>query len=274
VSEAYFRTLGVPLLAGRVFGPDDRPESPRVVLVNQTAADRFWGGDALGRRIRPQGSPDAWREVVGVVGDVKVGALQEPPTPMIYFSAEQTAVGCCFVVARAGGDPEALIPALRAALEEVAPQLSATRLTTLESHLGDALTAPRAAAAMMGAFSLIALVLATLGVYAVVAFAVARRASELGIRVALGAARARLIGMVVGESLIPVGLGVAAGLGLAWLGAPALQGVLFGVGALDPLAYLGGAALLVLVAGLAAWVPAWRAARANPVDVLGARGRT
>jgi hypothetical protein len=268
VSREWFETLGVPLVAGRGFGADDRPESPRVVLVNQTAADRFWGGDAVGKRMRPQGSPDAWREVIGVVADVKVGSLQEPPTPMIYFSAEQTAVGCCFIVARAEGDPGALLPGLREALAEVAPRLSPTRLSTLESHLGQALTAPRAAAAVMGVFSLIALILATLGVYAVVAFAVARRAPELGIRIALGAARARIIGMVIGESLIPVGLGIVVGLGLAWLGAPRLGGVLFGIGALDPLAHLGAALLLLAVAAVAASLPAWSAVRGDPVEVL------
>jgi ABC-type antimicrobial peptide transport system permease subunit len=123
----------------------------------------------------------------------------------------------------------------------------------------------------MGIFSLLALVLATLGIYAVVSFAVARRAAELGIRIALGAARTRIIGMVVRESLRTVTLGVVLGLGIALLAAPALEELLFEVPVLDPLAFSGGALLLVLVALAAAWVPAWRAARADPVSVLKAR---
>jgi len=271
VSPAYFEALGIPLLAGRGFGPDDRPETPRVVLVNETAARRFWAGDAVGGRIRPQGAPDAWQEVVGVVGDVKVSDLQEPPTPMIYFSAEQAAVGCCTVVARTEGDPASLVPGLREALREVRPSLPVTRLGTLEEHVGEALSAPRAAAAAMGAFSLLALVLATLGIYAVVSFAVARRAAELGIRIALGAARGRVVRMVLAETLVTVGVGIAAGIALALLAAPNLQGVLFQVGALDPSTFLGGAALLLGVAMVASLVPALRAARADPVEVLRAQ---
>jgi ABC-type antimicrobial peptide transport system permease subunit len=120
----------------------------------------------------------------------------------------------------------------------------------------------------MGGFSVLALVLATLGVYAVVSFAVARRSAEIGIRLALGAARSRLIGMVVAESLVTVGAGVAIGLIVALLTAPALDDILFQVGAKDPLAFAAGALLLVLVGALASWVPAFRAARTSPVEVL------
>jgi predicted permease len=271
VSPSFFETVGVPLIAGREFGPDDRRETQRVVIVNESAAQLFWSGDAIGKRVRPQGAPDAWREVIGVVEDVKVRTLQEAPTPMMYYSTEQAQIGCCYVLARAAGDPEALLPALRGALQQAAPQLAPTRLATLETHIGDSFAAPGAAAALMGIFSLLALVLATLGIYAVVSFAVARRAAELGIRIALGAARTRIIGMVVRESLRTVTLGVVLGLGIALLAAPALEELLFEVPVLDPLAFSGGALLLVLVALAAAWVPAWRAARADPVSVLKAR---
>jgi predicted permease len=271
VSPSFFETVGVPLIAGREFGPDDRRETQRVVIVNEAAAQLFWGGDAIGKRMRPQGAPNAWREVVGVVEDVKVRSLQEAPTPMMYFSTDQVGVGCCYVLARAAGDPEALLPSLRGALTEAAPQLAPTQLATLETHIGDSFAAPGAAAAMMGIFSLLALVLATLGIYAVVSFAVARRSAELGIRIALGAARTRIVGMVVRESLRTVALGVVAGLSVALLAAPALEEMLFEVRVLDPIAFTAGALVLLLVALAAAWVPAWRAARADPVSVLKAR---
>jgi predicted permease len=271
VSPAFFQTLGVGLVTGRTFGPDDRPETPRVVIVNETAARRFWGGEALGKRVRPQGSATAWREVIGVVEDVKVSDLREPPTPMMYYSMEQVQVGCCYVLARAQGDAEALAPSLRRLLQEVRPGLTPTQLGTLESHVGEALAVPRAAAALMGVFSLLALVLATLGIYAVVSFAVARRSAELGIRIALGAARSRLIRMVVAESLTTVGAGILAGLAVALVAAPSLEGVLFQVGASDPSAFVGGAGVILLVALIAAWVPAWRAARADPAGVLRAQ---
>ena len=141
----------------------------------------------------------------------------------------------------------------------------------LLSAIGDSFAAPGAAAAMMGIFSLLALVLATLGIYAVVSFAVARRSAELGIRIALGAARTRIVGMVVRESLRTVALGVVAGLSVALLAAPALEEMLFEVRVLDPIAFTAGALVLLLVALAAAWVPAWRAARADPVSVLKAR---
>jgi putative ABC transport system permease protein len=272
VSPSFFETVGAPLVAGREFGPDDRRETQRVVVVNETAAQTFWGGsaNAIGKRLRGQGGT-VWREVVGVVEDVKVRTIQEAPTPMMYMSTEQVQIASAFLLARTDGDPEALLPALRGALQEAAPQLAPTKLSTLENHIGISFAAPSAAAALMGIFSLLALVLASLGIYAVVSFAVARRSAELGIRIALGAARQRIVGMVVRESLRTVVFGVIVGLGLALLAAPALERLLFEVRVLDPLAFMGGALLLVLVALAASWIPAWRAARADPAQVLKAR---
>lgn len=268
VSRGYFETMGIPLIAGRTFTVDDRPESPRVVLVNETAARVLWGGNAVGGRIRSQGVEGAWREVVGVVGDVKVSSLQEAPTPMFYYSAEQTGVIAFSLVVRTSSDPAGLTGGLRRTLREVRPSLPVTRLLPFEAHLGDALAAPRAAAALMGAFSVLALLLASLGVYAVVSFTVQRRSQELGIRAALGAASARIAGMVVSESLIVVAVGIAAGLLLSVLALRGLEGLLFGVAALDAPTFAGAALLLLFTAGAAAFLPARRAARADPVDVL------
>lgn len=268
VSRGYFATMGIDLIAGRTFEAYDRPDSPPAIVVNETAARLFFGGEAVGGHIRPQGSEGAWQEVVGVVSDVSVNGLQEAPTPMIYYSAEQAGVGQFTLVARTAGDPAALLGALRAAVREVRPTLPVTRLLTLDAHMGDSLAGLRAAVAFMGAFSLLALMLASLGVYAVVSFTVGRRTQELGIRVALGAPRARIVGMIVGESLIVVALGLAVGLALSVLATRGLTAMLYGVGALDEVTFAGAAALLLLAAGTAAFVPARRAAGANPVEVL------
>jgi ABC-type antimicrobial peptide transport system permease subunit len=146
-----------------------------------------------------------------------------------------------------------------------------TRLATLESAMGDALSGARTTAALIGGFSLLALLLASLGIYAVVSFTVARRAAEMGIRVALGAASRSLVAMVVAESLATVGVGVGVGLVLALVTAPRLEGLLYQVGGQDPAAFAGGALVLMAVAAFASWLPARRAARADPVEALRAQ---
>jgi len=271
VSEGYFRTMGIPLVAGRTFAEEDRAESPLVVLVTETGARRFWSGDAVGRRIRPQGAEDAWRRVVGVVGDVTVEDLQEPPTPLFYYFAEQLPLSRFFVVARTAGDPAALVGPLREELRAVRASLPITELGTMESHLGQSLSGPRTAAALVGVFSVLAVLLASLGIYAVVSFTVARRSSEMGIRVALGADPGQVVGMVVAESMTSVAVGLLVGVGLALVAVRGLERVLYQVGALDPATFAAGTAGLLAVAALASWIPARRAARSDPVEVLRAQ---
>jgi predicted permease len=268
VSRAYFETMGIPVLDGRTFSAVDGPGTPTVVVVNETAARLFWGGNAIGGRIRPQAIDTAWNRVVGVVADVKVTSVQEAPAPMLYYSAEQGGVSAFTVVARTSGDPAALTGVLRAALREVRASLPITRLMPFETHLGDALAAPRATAALIGGFSILALLLATLGVHAVVSFSVERRSRELGIRMALGAAGRDIVGLVVAQTLGIVATGVLAGLALAALATRGLEGILFGVSHVDVVTFAGAAMLLLASAGAAAFLPARRAARADPVEVL------
>jgi putative ABC transport system permease protein len=267
VSGSYFETMGIPVIAGRTFTEDDRAGGPRVMLVSETAARVFWGGDALGKRIRSQGS-ETWREVVGVVGDVKVRSVQEPPTPMAYFPARQSAATSFSIVARTAGEPASIAAGMQGALREVRPTLPVVRLAPLEDLMGVTLAGPRAAAAFMGAFSLLALLLASLGVYAMVSFAVQLRGPELGIRAALGAGASNLMRAVVGESLIMTAFGVTAGLILAAIATRGLRTLLFGVSAADAATFTGGALLLFLSAGVAAFIPALRAARTDPAEVL------
>lgn len=268
VSNDYFATMGIRLLAGRTFSAIDRRESPPVVVVNETAARVFFGGDAVGRRVRGQDTPDAWREVVGVVADVKVADLQEPPTPLMYLSTDQTGTGGFSVVVRTPGDPAALLGALPSALRSVRASLPITRIEVLETHVATALEAARTTAMLMGAFAGLALLLAGLGVYAAVAFSVERRTQEIGIRVALGATAPQLLRLVVGGWLKVAVIGVAIGLVLAVAAAQGMQAVLFGVAPLDIVSFGAAALLLTGAAALAAFLPARHAIRASPSDVL------
>jgi len=269
VTEGYFETMGVPLLKGRLFNDNDVPDGGTSILVNQATARRFWGdADPIGRRMRGQGSEEWTRTVVGVVGDVPVARVGESPQPMFYYSTRQISFPPSYLVARTDGDPAAIIGAMRRELGVVQPSAVASRQGTLASHFGASLAMPRMAARAMGAFSVLALFLAGLGIYAVVSFSVARRTSELGIRMALGAERSGVIRMVVREVAGVVIAGLVVGVTVSTLAVSKLGGLLYGVGALDPLAFGGAMSVLLLVAWIAAYVPARRAAQADPVEAL------
>lgn len=270
VTDGYFETMGIPLVTGRRFDDDDVPDADGVsILVNEEAARRFWGDqDPIGRRMRGQGS-DRWtRTVVGVVGNTPVARLGESPRPMFYYSMRQTTRAPGYVVARTDGDPAALLAPMRRTVEELQPSAVVNRQGTLATHFGATLSTPRMAARAMGAFSVLALLLAGLGIYAVVSFSVARRTSELGIRMALGAERSGVVRMVVREVAGVVVAGLAVGVVVAGLAASRLGGLLYGVPALDPVSFVGAVAILLAVAWAAAWIPARRASRADPVSSL------
>jgi predicted permease len=270
VSDGFFETMGIPLRAGRLFSDDDvAGTSQTSILINETAARRFYGdADPIGRRMRSQGSQEWNRTIVGVVGDVPVGSLGEDPRPIFYFSTRQTTRLPGYLVARTEGDPGALAANLRQAVSDMSVTVSVSAQGTLASHFGATLSTPRMAARAMGAFSLLALLLAGLGIYAVVSFSVARRTAELGIRMALGAGRAGVVRMVVREVVGVVVVGLVAGLAIAGLAATRIGGLLYGIDALDPVTFVGAVATLVLVSGVAAYVPARRAAGADPVEAL------
>jgi predicted permease len=270
VTDGYFETMGVPLVAGRLFGDDDVPGDGGVsILVNEAAALRFWGdSDPIGRRMRGQGSERWTRTVVGVVGDAPVSSLGESPRPMFYLSTRQTSLAPSYVVARTNGEASAILAPMRQMLAEVQPSAVVNRQGTLATHFGATLSAPRLAARAMGAFSVLALLLAGLGIYAVVSFSVARRTSELGIRLALGAERSGVVRMVVREVAGVVLAGLAVGIAVSALAASRLGGLLYGVDALDPISFGGAVLVLLAVAGAAAYLPARRASRADPVESL------
>jgi predicted permease len=270
VTDGYFEAVGIPLVAGRFFSQDDVPGDGGVaILVSEATARRFWGdADPIGRRMRGQGS-EAWtRTVVGVVGDAPVGGIGDGAAPIFYFSTRQSQGTPSYVIARTDGDPSAILAPMRRELDAWRPSVTVSAQGTLASHFGASLATPRLAARAMVVFSLLALLLAGLGIYTVVSFTVARRAPELGIRIALGAERSGVVRMVVREVATIVGVGLGVGVIVSALAASRFAPFLFGVAALDPLTFAGAVAVLLTVAGVAAWVPARRAATADPVQAL------
>ena len=269
VSPSYFEVVGVEVRAGRAYTREDRTGDERIVVVNEAAAQAFWGGeDVVNRRIRPESRPDDWRRVVGVVSDSKVRSLSEPPRPMLYYLMGESGTGAPYFVVRTGVNPESLLSGLRTALAQVNSRLAVTRLGTMETHLGDALVMPRMSAGLLGLFSFLALCLAAVGVYTIVSFAVAGRRREVGIRVALGAARGQVIWTVMSEVAWTVVVGLLAGGALVFAVSTLTQGLLFGSELLSLSTLAPALAILIAAVGLGSLIPAWRAARADPADAL------
>ena len=270
VDTAYFRTVGIPLLHGRLLDDTDREDTPRVAVVNEAFARKYWGvSDAVGRRYRHEGAPDSWVRVIGVVADAKVRAPHEAPTPLFYRPLTQgVALTRLYVVARTQADPAALVGVMRDELRELDALVPVYQAGTIGDHVEVSLGLPRAAASVVGFFGALALMLATLGLYAVVSFTVSRRTTEMGIRIALGASGKRVVMTVLRETCAVVAAGLAAGIALSLLAAPVLESVLYGVEASDPVTFAAMASFMALVAAAAAYVPARRAARTDPVRTL------
>jgi len=270
VSPEYFETMGLRLLEGRGFAPTDVLGADRVVLVNETAARRFWGsGSALGGRLRSQAANAPFRTVVGVVEDSPVGEFPERPVrPLFYVGTGQATVGGGYIVARTDRDPATLPAEMRAAALGTRASVDVASQGTLASIFDGALARPRFVARTVAVTSLLAVLLSALGIYAVVAFNAARRSNEMGIRMALGATAPRVVRLVVGDALGSVALGLAVGVGLAVAIVPRLEPALFGIGPRDPATFLGALIFFAVVVVVAAYVPARRAARTDPSVTL------
>ncbi len=265
VSPGYFETLGVPLLYGR----DIVAEDQRVVVVNQTFAEKFWPGEeALGKRFSTLGPAGPFYEVVGVAANHKVRTVGEPPRPFVHFVRDRRYTPSASLVARGRGDGLTLAATLRKAVLAVEPQLLILESQSMEGSIAHTVTPARLGSVLFGSFGALALLLAALGLYGVVSYAVGRRTREIGIRQAMGARPADLVRMVLGQGLKLVAIGLGIGL-LAAVGATmALSKVFFGLGAVEAQVYLGAAALLAAVAFVANLVPARRAARLDPLAAL------
>ena len=268
VGAGYFPTLGVPILEGRNLAETDDLGSTPVVVINQALALRLWpDASPVGARLR---IPDMEMEatVVGVVPSFRPFNPDEPPAPALYLSNRQMVRGATHFVLRTDGDPANVFPAVRQVVAGLDPEVEAVRLAPMESSLGRQLVGPRFNMLLVGLFALVALVLGATGVYGVIAYAVALRTREIGIRMALGADRRAVLRSVLGDGLRLVALGLAAGVVAAWVFTGLLRGVIVGVEATDPVAVLGTVLVLGATGLTAALVPALRAARTDPVEAM------
>lgn len=271
VGPGYFRTLGVPLLGGRPFGAGDREGAPPVAVVSEAVARHTWPGeDPVGKRVKlgAPGGPGAWHTVVGVVGETRYWAL-DAPRPALYLPARQFPGPVPMALAvRAGGDPAGIVEPLRRALREVHPELGVAGGGPVERLLDAPLARPRFGALLLGVLAAVTLALAAVGIHGVTAAAVRQRTRELGVRLALGARPAVVRRMVLGQGMRLALLGCALGTAGALLAARALRGLLFGVRPADPATFAAVVGLVLAAAALACGVPARRAARVDPAEVL------
>jgi macrolide transport system ATP-binding/permease protein len=269
VGPRYFETLGIPLRAGREFSALDTPTSPAVIVINESMARRYWPeGKALGGRIR---MGDAAIEVVGIAADTKYGSLTERPVAQLFYPLAQRNTSTVRLVARTTGDPTALVGGLRDAFRALDANLPVYDSRTMQEQMQGALFVQRMAADLLGMMGVLALLLAAIGLYGVIAYAVNQRTQEMGIRLALGASPGSLLGMIVGQGMKLTGIGLAIGLVLA-LGAfgsiGAMRSLLPGISPLDPMTFIGVPVVLALIALVAAWIPARRAGRIDPLVAL------
>jgi len=272
ISPGYFRMLGIPLVGGRGFGDDDRPDSAWTLMVNRTFERRaFDGASAVGQRLRFSFLPgQPWLEIVGVVGDEKVDTLDSEVTPIVYFSQAQIPDATYSLLVRSLDDPERLVRSVTAEIHAIDPLWPVYAVRTMDEVIADSTPVflRRYLAWLLGAFALIAAVVAAVGVYGVIALSVAQRRQEIGVRISLGAARGEIVRLILGQGLRLAAIGVAAGLVAAALVSRLARSLLFGVSAADP-AVLGAAVAVVTAAAVAACaVPALRAARVDPVVAL------
>ncbi len=268
VDSGYFDALGVPLLRGRAFGAQDTPESLAVAMVSMALAERDFPGGAVGQRFHTDGLDGPSYEIIGVVADTKVRTVGEEPIPYLYYADEQNSRSNGTIAVRLDRDTPQLRTAVRQELLAIEPELVFTNDSDMLGILAMALFPVRFGAAMLISAGVIALLLVSVGLYGVIAYSVARRSKEIGVRMALGAASADVVQLVLRRGLGLVAIGAAVGGVASALLSRALASVLYGVGALDPLAFAAAFLILLLVAGLANWLPARRAARLDPVQAL------
>jgi putative ABC transport system permease protein len=276
VNEGYFQAMRIPVRKGRAFAGSDGEQSPRVAVINETMARRYFAGeDPLGRRIHvrllPDTEPDdprTWHEIVGVVGDVRHHGLARPPEPETYFPYRQDPVSMVCLAIRSPLEPKSLADAVRGAIWAVDGEQPVFAVMTYEQLAADSVAVRRISTQLLGSFAAVALLLAALGIYAVMAYAVAQRTQEVGVRVALGATARDVVGMVLGQGLRLAGLGSAIGLAASLALTRLLGSLLWGVSPTDPVSFATVLATIGAVAVLACVLPAFRAARVDPMAAL------
>jgi len=273
VTPEYFDALGVPILRGRNFNAQDTLGSPKVVIVSEAMAREYWdSADAIGKTLIVGSADDTTRvQVVGVTGDALVRSVRSPlrePEPFIYLPFSQRYAPVAVLIATTSGDPATLPEVFRRELHALDYRVPLFESKTMKEHLSIMLYLPRLTVLLFSSFGILAMVLASIGLYGLVAFSVSQRTREVGIRMALGAPAARVIKMVLKEGMVLVTVGVGVGLVFASLITRPMAGLLMGVSPFDPVTFVSVALLLLSVSALAAYIPARRIAKADPMTAL------
>jgi putative ABC transport system permease protein len=271
VTPDFFRTLHIPLLKGRLLTAQDGPNAELTLVVSQSLANRIWPNqDPIGKRIMfgRAGSNEPWKTVVGVVGDIHSSPFDRTPSPTAYLSFAQLPIASSCVVVRGSGDPVGLATAVRAAVRSVDADQPPYDMRTLAQLISDDVSGVEASARMMFIFGVVALVLAASGIYALMSYSVTQRTHEIGVRMALGAKRRDVLRLVIGYAIKLTVIGLAIGVPAALALTRALSSLLFGVLRLDLPVFALFTLMLALVAALAAYIPARRATRVDPMVAL------
>jgi putative ABC transport system permease protein len=271
VSSNYFEVMGIRSLAGRMFNEADTAASPPVVVINETLARRLWPGeDPIGKRLK-QGFPEdktSWREVVGVVGDVKQNGIDKEPPLQCYMPLPQEPMRSLVAVARTTGDPLAMASKIEERIHSIDRDLPVFSVRSMDQLLDESISQQQLAMALLAGFALLALLLAAMGIYGVMSYAVTTRTHEIGVRMAMGARPTDVLRLVVGQGMTLALIGVAIGLSAALAMTRVMASLLFGVSSTDPLTFVVISLLLIAVAALACYLPARRAARVDPTVAL------
>jgi putative ABC transport system permease protein len=272
VSPSYFRILGIPLVRGREFDERDARNAPKVIIVNESMARKYWGTlDVLGKRIRISRSgqgPQEWNEIVGVAADVRDLDIQSKAEPEFFQALSQQGVRSYHLFVRTERDPDALATVISRQIWAKYPDQPVTHVATLRRTISDSIGDQRLYTVLLGTFAAIGLFLALLGVYGVISYSVTRRTQEIGVRVALGAGAADVLRMVMGQGLALIATGAVIGLAAALAMTRLISGELYGVKPNDPATLFAAVLLILFVGGMACWTPARRAMRVDPMVAL------
>jgi putative ABC transport system permease protein len=274
IATDYFKAVGIPVRAGRVFDDRDQYTSIPVVIVNERFAQKYFPGEnVIGKRIMPgfaaDDSGEKMREIVGLVGNVKHLSLKNEDSPEMYLPRTQIPIGVMSLVIRtAVSNPDTITNSVRRELAAIDSTIPLMNVRVFDEYISRSLARPRFNTLLLSIFAGIALVLTAIGIYGVLAYSVSQRTNEIGIRIALGAGKSSIFRLIVGQAMTLVGISVVIGLAGAFAATRMLNSLLFGVGAADPATFIGIVFLVSTVAFIAAWLPARRATRVDPIIAL------
>jgi len=269
VSPSYFRTMGIPLLGGRLFVDGDRDAAPKVAIVSESLAHAYWGSESpLGKHVSLPGPQPDWREIVGVVGDTRHAGLSAEPSEELYFPLRQNASWTDFLIIRTEGPPTLISAEVRRAVAQVDRNEPLSDFLTMQEHVSNSMAPSRFRTVLLSIFAALALTLAVVGLYGVMSYTVSRRTHEIGVRMAMGARREDVLRLVVGQgfklAMVAVAIGIIGALALV----RTLSSLLYGIRPLDPLTFVVAALALTAAALLATYLPARRATKVDPMVAL------